>query len=255
MSFFDKVKASAGIGNAKVDTKVNATKVKQGGLVTGEVLIVGGAVDQEINAVTLSVETSVLVEQDDRKFHQNLQLQRVKVSDTLTIRAKEEKILPFSFTLSYEAPMSIGKSEVWIDTGLDVSFAVDPKDKDYIEVAGTEAAEKVLAAIQQLGFTLKSAKNIKSRQTKSGLVQEFEFYPGTDFKKHFSELELIFLSDATGTTVYIEMDHKAKGLGGLLAQALDMDESRLSIHFEKRDTASVSEVARELRDVLLNNAR
>ncbi|WKA53085.1 sporulation protein [Planococcus shixiaomingii] len=255
MSFFDKVKAGVGIGNAKVDTQVKEVNVRQGGLVTGDVVIKGGAVEQQINAITLSVETSVVVEQDDRKYQQDLQIQRVKVSDALTIGPKEEKIVPFSFALSYEAPITVSKSKVWIDTVLDVPFAIDPKDKDYLEVAGIQAAETILAAIEQLGFTLKSATNIKSRQTKSGLVQEFEFYPGTDFKKHFSELELIFLSDAKGTTVYIEMDHKAKGLGGLLAQALDMDESRLSIHFEKREASSVSEVARQLRELLLNNAR
>jgi sporulation-control protein len=255
MSFFDKVKASAGIGNAKVDTRLFETAVRQGGLVTGEVLIVGGAVEQHINAITISVETSVLVEQDDRKYRQDQEIQRVKVSDALTIGAKEEKTLPFSFNLSYETPMTMGKKEVWLDTAMDVSFAVDPKDRDYLEVAGTEAAETVLAAIQQLGFTLKSASNLKSRQTKSGVVQEFEFYPGSDFRKHFSELELIFLSDASGTTVFIEMDHKAKGLGGLLAQALDMDESRLSIHFDKRSAADVSKVAYQLREVLLNNTR
>ncbi|TWT25891.1 sporulation protein [Planomicrobium sp. CPCC 101110] len=255
MSFFDKVKASAGIGNAKVDTRINTPKVKQGGQVAGEIVIKGGSVEQPINSISISIETSVLVEQDDRKYRQDFQIQHVKVSDALTIAAKDEKVLPFSFALSYEIPMTIGKNDVWLDTVLDVPFALDPKDKDYIEVAGTEAAEKVLAAIRELGFTLKSAANLKSRQTKSGFVQEFEFYPGPDFKKHFTELELIFLSDTTGTTVYIEMDHKAKGLGGLLAQALDMDESRLSVRFEKRDSASVSEVARKLRDTLLKNVR
>ncbi|TWT14353.1 sporulation protein [Planomicrobium sp. CPCC 101079] len=255
MSLFDKVKASAGIGNAKVDTRISNSTAKQGGQVAGEVVIKGGSVEQQINSISISVETSVLVEHDDRKYRQDFQIQRVKVSEALTIGAKEEKVLPFSFTLSYEAPITTGKSEVWLDTVLDVPFAVDPKDKDGIKVAGTEAAEKMLAAIQELGFTLKSVTNLKSRQTKSGLVQEFEFYPSPDFRKHFTELEVIFLSDTTGTTVFIEMDHKAKGLGGLLAQALDMDESRLSMRIEKRDTSSVTELARELRDVLLRNVR
>lgn len=255
MSLFDNIKARAGIGNAKVDTRIHEVKVRQGGLVTGEVVIKGGSVEQEINAISLSVETTVLVEQDDRKYRQNQQIQRIKVSDALTIGTKEEKTLPFSFTLSYETPMSIGKNEVWIDTVVDVPFALDPKDKDYLEVTGTELAGKVLEAIQQLGFTLKTAANLKSRQTKTGLVQEFEFYPGQDFKRHFTELEVIFVSDVSGTTVYIEMDHKAKGLGGLLAQALEMDESRLSIHWEQRNKSSVSEIAQELRDVLLQNIR
>ncbi|PSL41781.1 sporulation-control protein [Planomicrobium soli] len=255
MSFFDKVKASAGIGHAKVDTRLNETKVRQGGLLTGEVLIVGGSVEQKINSIFLSVETSVLVENDDRKYRQNLQIQRVKVSDAVIIAAKEEKALPFSFTLSHEAPITSGRKEVWLDTAGDVSFAIDPKDKDFIEVSGTEVAEKVLEAINQLGFTLKSSTNLKSRQTKSGLVQEFEFFPGADFRRHFTELEIIFISDIAGTTVYVEMDHKAKGLGGLLAQALDMDESRISLRFEKRDPLGVTEISRELRTVLLDNVR
>ncbi|MGI2326859.1 sporulation protein [Planococcus sp. YIM B11945] len=255
MSFFDKVKASAGIGNAKVDTIVNGASVKQGGQVAGEVRILGGAVEQQINAIYLAVETSVLIEHDDRKYRQDMEIQRHKVSEGFVIGAKEEKVIPFSFALSYETPMTVGKTEVWLNTVLDVPFAVDPKDRDYLQVGGTDAAETLLAAVQQLGFTTKAVTNLKSRQTKSGVVQEFEFYPGSDFRRHFSELELLLLSDATGTSVYIEMDHKAKGLGGLLAQALDMDESRLSIRFSRNDMISTSKAAQEIREVLLSNVR
>ncbi|AQQ53456.1 sporulation protein [Planococcus lenghuensis] len=255
MSFLNKIRASAGMGNAKVDARVNEARVQQGGTVTGEVFIVGGAVDQKINGLYIWVMTQVLVEQDDRKFLQDAEIQRVNVSDAFTISAKEEKIIPFSFELSPETPLTVGKSEVWLKTVMDVPFAVDPKDKDYLEVTGNEAVERVLAAAKQLGFTVKKVTNLKSRRTRSGVAQEFEFYPGSEFRQHFSELELIFATDATGTTVYIEMDHKAKGLGGFLAAAMDMDESRMTLRYDSGRMGGVSQVADELRDTLLANAR
>lgn len=255
MSFFDKVRASAGKGNAKVDTRVTEPKVQQAGAVTGEVFVVGGSVDQKINGLYIWVMTRVLVEHDDKKYLQDMEIQRVKVNDAFTIGSKEEKKIPFSFDLFPETPLTVGQSEVWLKTVMDVSFAVDPKDKDYLQVTGNTAVETVLEAVKQLGFTVKKVTNLKSRKTRSGVAQEFEFYPGSEFRGHFSELELLFAPDAAGTTVYMEIDHKAKGLGGFLAAAMDMDESRITLRYDSGRMGSVTEVARELRDTLLTNAR
>ncbi|WP_088006896.1 sporulation protein [Indiicoccus explosivorum] len=255
MTFFDKVRASAGMGNAKVDARVKETRVRQGGSVSGEVFIAGGAVEQTINGVYISVMTQVLVEHDDRKFMQDLEIQRQKVSDSLVIGAKEEKTLPFAFDLSPETPMTVGQSDVWLKTALDVPFAVDPKDKDHLEVSGNEAAKTVLAAVEQLGFSMKKVTNLKSRRTRTGVVQEFEFYPGSEFRGDFSELELVFIPDKSGTTVFLELDHKAKGLGGLLAAAMDMDESRTSVRFTNGSIGSVREVAEGLRRTIENMKR
>ncbi len=255
MSFFDKVRASAGVGNAKVDARVENSTVKQGGPVNGEVLIVGGSVDQKVNGLYISVMTQVIVEQDDRKFLQDTEIQRIKVSDTFTIAAKEEKSLPLSFILSPEAPMTQGKSQVWLKTVMDVPFAVDPKDKDYLTVNGSESVEAVLAAVKQLGFSVKKITNLRSRKTASGVIQEFEFHPGSEFRSHFSELELFFISDQTGVTVYVEMDHKAKGLGGFLASAMDMDESRITMRFDNSRAGNVSQIATDIRETLLQHSR
>ncbi len=62
-------------------------------------------------------------------------------------------------------------------------------------------------------------------------VQEFEFYPGGEFRRDLDELEVIFFMNTSSADLRIQVDRRAKGLGGLFAEALDMDESfvRLSI--------------------------
>lgn len=248
----DKLNTSSEVGNAKVDAYVTQSKIKQGSTLSGEVYIVGGEAEQEINGVYISVMTSVLVEENGKKSIQDVEIQRFKASEGFTISPKEKKSIPFSFILSPETPMTVKRIEVWLKTMLDVPFECNPRDKDYIHVLGTEAAEKILSAVQQLDFAIKKVTNLKSRRTYNGVIQEFEFYAGGEFKKHFSEMELVLLSDGSGTTAYIEVGPEAEGTKGLLAQALDQNESKLFLHYRYGDIPSVEKISNHLHDLLLS---
>lgn len=52
----------------------------------------------------------------------------------LPSRKVKKKEIDFQFLLPVHTPPTIGKTKVWIQTGLDVPNAVDPKDRDYINV-------------------------------------------------------------------------------------------------------------------------
>ncbi|WKA53083.1 sporulation protein [Planococcus shixiaomingii] len=255
MSFFDNVSSSAGTENAKVDTYITEAKVKQGSTVSGEVYVLGGESEQHIKGVYLSVMTSVLIEENNKKSMEDVEIQKVKVSEPFTIAPKEEKTISFSFILSPETPMTVKRVEVWFKTTLDVSFECDPRDKNYIHVVGTEAAEKILDAIQQLDFPIKRVVTLKSRRTYSGVVQEFEFYTGGNFKKNFSEMEMVLISDSTGTTAYIELDRHEKETKDLIANTIDRDEAKLFLHYRYSDVPSVDEITNQLQDLLLSKVR
>ena len=62
---FKKLKASLGIGAAKVDTVLDNIEVFQGGELSGNVHIVGGDVEQQIDLINLVLNTEVKVETED----------------------------------------------------------------------------------------------------------------------------------------------------------------------------------------------
>lgn len=51
MSFFKKALASIGVGNAKIDARLEKEDWKQGEEVRGEVVLVGGSVEQQIEEI------------------------------------------------------------------------------------------------------------------------------------------------------------------------------------------------------------
>ncbi|WP_186725596.1 sporulation protein [Planomicrobium sp. CPCC 101110] len=255
MPVSDKIKASAGIGNAKVDTYIEEVKVRQGTPISGEVYVLGGESEQTVKGIYLSVMTSVLTKKAGKKTMEEVEVQRIKASGKFTVASNEEKTIPFSFYLTPETPMTVKRIEVWIKTKLDVDFQCDPRDKNYIQVVGTEAAEKILFAVQQLDFSIKKVTNLKSHRTSSGVIQEFEFYTGRRFKRDFEELELVLLSDSLGTAAFFKLAVNEIGKKHLLAHSLDKAETELVLNYRYGDVPAHNVVENHVYDLLLRKAR
>lgn len=252
MNIFENLKSGNLTANAKVDTYIKEARVRQGSSISGEVYVVGGKEEQKVKGTYIAVMTSIMVEENNVFSLQEVELQRVKVSEHFTIMPNEEKTIPFSFILSPETPMTVKRVEVWLKTTLDVSFECDPRDKNYIHVIGTEAAEKLLSAIQQMDFSIKKVINIKNRRTYSGVVQEFEFYPGSNLKKGLSELEMVILSNSVGTSAYFKLNQEETGRKNLLAHSIDSDEAKLLLHYGYNDVPTEEEIYIQLHDLLLS---
>ncbi|MBR8644598.1 sporulation protein [[Brevibacterium] frigoritolerans] len=124
-------------------------------------------------------------------------------------------MIPFSLQLPYETPITIGDVSVWMKTEMDVTFALDPKDNDYINVFGNETVSSFLKAIESLGFYLNKVKNVPFKRSKTGVFQEFEYKPkGGPFQRSLDEVEIGFVADAQSVDLFIEVDRKARGLSG-----------------------------------------
>ncbi|MGB3102518.1 MAG: sporulation protein, partial [Psychrobacillus psychrotolerans] len=119
MSFFNKVLASVGVGGAKVDTKLEKSEFTAGEIMQGVVEVVGGNLEQQIDAIYLTVNTTYIRESNDRKYTDVAAFQKYKVTEPFTIGANEKKAIPFSLTLPEDAPVTYGSTRVWISTGLD----------------------------------------------------------------------------------------------------------------------------------------
>lgn len=256
MSFFDKMKASIGIGAAKVDTKLEKDSYKQGETVKGNVFVLGGNTQQEVNGLYIHLMTQVLREQDDRKYLDDVTLYKIKVSDAFVIEKGEEKVIPFSMQLPYETPITIGDVSVWMKTEMDVTFALDPKDKDYINVVENETVSSFLKAIESIGFYLNKVKNVPFKRSKTGVFQEFEYKPnGGPFQRSLDEVEIGFVADAQSVDLFIEVDRKARGLSGFLESAAGMDESKIRVQYKHFQQESIETAKQELMDILSRYSR
>lgn len=239
MSLFNKVLASVGIGAATVDTKLEKSSYTAGEVMRGEIEVRGGNVAQQIETIYLSVYTTFIREANDKKYTDKAAISKVKVADPFLIQAGENKRLPFSLTLPLDTPITVGKTKVWVQTELDIKNAIDPEDKDYIDVKPSKLAASVLDAVKGLGFRLRKTECEQASARFRGhypFMQEFEFAPTGTFRSHLDELEVVFLSQSKhAVEVLLQIDRKVKGLGSLFAEALDMDESFVRTTFTTQD--------------------
>lgn len=230
MSLFDKVKASIGIGAAKVDAKLDQSAFTAGENLTGTLYIQGGNIDQEINGIDLHLVTEVIKEVDDKKVKQHASFVTYRVASSFLIGKGEKKQLPFSFPLPLDTPITLGNSKIWLETALDISLALDPTDQDFVTIKPHPAIHTLLEATRSLGFVLRKVENLPFRRSTIGLIQELEFVPTSgDFKGKLDEIELIFFLEPRGVRIMMEIDRKARGLVSFLAESLDLDESKVSV--------------------------
>lgn len=243
MAFFNKVLASIGIGAAKVDTKLSQSSIKAGDVVEGMVEIKGGSIEQNIDEIYLSINTTYEKEVDDKIVHKQASIATIKLNEPFVIMPEATKTIPFQFQLPINTPISAGSTKVWLQTGVDIKGAMDPTDKDMVTVLPHDLVDETLKVFSLLGFTIRKVKNeAASNKLRNSLpfIQEFEFVPtsGTYYGK-FDEVELVFFPiNEKKLEIMMEVDRRAKGLTGLLSAAFDMDESIIRFTLDESDLPS-----------------
>jgi sporulation-control protein len=246
MSIFNKVFASIGIGSAQVDTRLESDTVVPGEEVRGIVHVKGGRTEQKVDEIYLSLHTTYIKESDDKKYTATATIDRFRLNDPFTIQPSETKEIPFSFILPIDVPVSIGRTKIWVATGLDIKNAVDPSDKDPLKVLPNSLMDSVFSAAEDLGFRLRNAdcEQAPHRLRRNyPFVQEFEFVPiSGSFRGKLDELELVFFPVSQNEVeIFMQVDRKARGLGGFLAEAFEMDESNVVLTVTRNDIPNLSQ--------------
>ncbi|KUP20714.1 sporulation protein [Paenibacillus sp. DMB5] len=245
MSMFKRMLASAGIGAAEVNLMLHQDVVRAGDTLSGVVRIQGGRVDQKVDDVYAFVKTRYVKEHNDSKSHVEATIAKFLLASGFTVEAEKVYEFPVSFQLPSVTPVTMGKTPVWIHTGLDIKEALDPKDEDYLQVLPHPHSAVVLDAAAQLGFRLRevSCEYAPHYGKRNGLpfVQEFEFLPSSQFRGRLDELEIMLYPDEQGVELLLQVDRKARGLSGLLAEALDADEKFVRLRFDQSHLAAGTE--------------
>ncbi|MDS0222919.1 sporulation protein [Haloarcula sp. S1AR25-5A] len=236
-----------GIGSATVDTVLPTDTVRAGESVDAEVHVEGGSTDQDIDAVYFALET----EYRSDEGYKDAIVDQWRLTDPFTIEAGEQRRFETTIDIPRHTPVTTRSTAVEIETGLDISMAVDPGDEDHIEVEPTRRTQAVFDALDSLGFTMHSSACETTAgslfSTSANFVQEFEFRPQRgEFSGEVDEVEIIPVVDAEQLTVYVEVDRS----GGLLSEMTDTDERHTKLTVEAPDADAVeARLAEAIRDL------
>lgn len=258
MSFFNKVMASIGIGSAKVDTRVANPSVRVGEELKGIIQIKGGNVKQTIEKINLELVTEYLKEVDDKTVRAVATIETFAIANRIELEPEQSLELPFSLIIPRYTPVSAGKTKVWLKTSLGIDMALDPTDNDMLQIQPHSYMETALQALSSLGFSVRKVENLSSGFFRGALpfIQEFEFVPSGRYRSYLDELEAVFSLSDQGMEIFLEIDRKARGLGGFLAEMADMDETKVRVQLSTADlTQGASHVAGMLDRVISQYSR
>ena len=255
MGFARRLLSRVGIGAATVDTRLEKSEYAPGEEVRGVVEIKGGGMEQEVESIYLAVQTHYKRESGDDTVTETGTIETTRISGKTTVGANHSEETPFSFRLPYDTPLTVGRSSVWIQTGLEVMSAFDPSDQDRISVRPDATVGAVLEAFERLGFDLREADNEElppRLRRRLPFGQEFEFVARRgEFRGRFDEIEALMFPDERGVDLVMQLDRRAQGLGGFLSEAMGTDESYVQTNITTQEAAGGADnVAAKLAETI-----
>jgi sporulation-control protein len=203
---FKKMMQKFGVGGPSVDTVLTDPRLSPGDPLTGEIRLTGGDADTAaIEHIALSLVT--------RAQGRSVDFHRVVVAGQTRLAPKEQRTIPFSVPLPWEAPLTeVGGQplpgvQLGLRTDVSIAKAVDKGDLDPVFVAPAPAQDSVLDAFGELGCTFKSATvrtgQIYGVRQDLPFFQQFEFYPPGRYAGRVQEIGLILVTTPAGVLVIL----------------------------------------------------
>jgi sporulation-control protein len=231
-----RVLSSIGIGAATVDTILPKTQLKPGETVEVTVELEGGDSDQEITAIYFALLTQV----DD-----DVVLDQLQLDESFTLATGESRTITTDITVPRSTPLTQDGQQVWLKTGLDVKWAVDPTDKDTIEIVPDAYLNALFDALNRLGFT---TSHIGIEETpwldRRQFLQKFEFTPDGDQWPDLDGVTVMPVLRDEDLRVFMEID-ECESAEHLTDQ--DYDKQEVSITF---DTTNLDIIRRRLKSTI-----
>lgn len=192
--------ARFGKGAATVDLRFENRPYHAGETINGEVHIHGGEVEQKVNSMAVRFMMGVGTKQGST----TREVAAIPLSGAHVILPKEQKVIPFTYQVPSNIPVSRGTISYYFDTQLDIEGGVDRTDVDRLIIEVPQQVQVIFQAMGQLGF---KEKHTSGQVDQYG--QEFAFFPTQHFAGQVSEVELRFAYEDSGVRVWMEVDCKS----------------------------------------------
>nr|WP_299266168.1 sporulation protein [Halorientalis sp.] len=150
--------SSVGTGSAAVDLVLSDTTVTQGETVDADVEVVGGSSDQTTEEVYYALLTRYSAD-DTRRTGV---VDEGTLVEGFTVEAGDEWAVDVELKIPPATPVTMGGASVWVETGLDIAYSVDPDDTDDLRVQPDERTRDLLEAMDALGFRYDSVKTSRT---------------------------------------------------------------------------------------------
>ncbi|WP_341719808.1 sporulation protein [Micromonospora sp. FIMYZ51] len=221
---FKKMLSALGVGGPSVDTVLANPNTRPGEILNGQVNLIGGEAQADIEQIVIGLVTRVEVGEQAgvMEFHRQV------VSGPLQLAPKQALSIPFQLPLPWETPVTAVYGQrlhgmtMGLRTELAIARAVDKGDLDEINVHPLPVQERILQAFGQLGFRFKKADlergMIHGVQQTLPFYQEIEFFAAPQYAQVINEVELTFVTNPHGIDVVLECDKR----GGFLVPGQDV---------------------------------
>lgn len=240
---FKKILSSIGVGSSRVNLVLTENQYRAGERITGQLLVSGGISDQSIKQVY--VDLIAKSKHEDTAVTQVLDHEIIAEELFISAGQPESKMVVV-YNLPENIPVTTRHTSLYLVTGLDIENAVDPTDHDPIRVLPGIRQDIIMRALEkELGFSHKAESGVYN-----GKYQEFEYRPTSFMRGYLDELEVIFAVYSGWVDLYMEIDRKARGLGGLLLEGFEMDETKTSLRMYNEQITSPGEVAGYLKNFI-----
>ncbi|MDQ7806195.1 sporulation protein [Amycolatopsis sp. A133] len=254
---FQKVLATFGSGGAKIDARLLDRTAAPGRPLHGEVLLLGGEVDQEIKGLAVTLLARVRLPGGTTE---DLPFGSRHLVGNEVIRAGQQIRVPFEVPLPWETPVTSIHAKplpgvaVGVRAELDLAAAVsDPFDADAVAIEPLPAQKRVLDALSRLGFTFREAVlepgRVDGARQELPFFQEIRFTPSPRFASVFSQVAVTFLTSSERTDVVLEVTKRVRvsktgGFGGRGQDFLGMFTMKPDVNWEQQLEDWLDQVAR-----------
>ena len=150
---FEKILSSIGIGSARVNTVFLEKNIERGKEIKGEIHIFGGKTEQKISKIYIHIDSEFHKDDEDPTEFRDITepILEIEITDSVTVNANEEKVIPFSFFLPYYVPITFGDQKVTIETEIYISFINHPvEDHDF--TVSDQWINDILCFFEKRGF-------------------------------------------------------------------------------------------------------
>jgi sporulation-control protein len=244
---FKKMLGALGMGGLKVDTVLSTPGAHPGAALTGQVNLVGGSADADIEHITLGLATRMEIETGHGDHAATGEFHRLTVSGPLRLAAGQHLSLPFQLVLPWETPITAVYGQplrgmvMGVRTEVAIARAVDKGDLDPIQIHPLPVQQRILDAFAQLGFVFKSADleygQIAGVHQTLPFYQEIEYFPAQQYAGRINELELTFVTNPHHVEVILEFDKR----GGMFSSGHD-SYGRYTVAHADADTTDWTQV-------------